>query len=125
LAKLRARPAATCALRGETTIASPYPDELSPVTIAAAMVPQPMNPSLMSRLAQGFSRNSKDGRRYLERSIPTALAQGIPAWRPCPYTLAQLQRRCIVHIVLAQMIVTAVLLFGFSAEVLFSHFSAK
>lgn len=30
-----------------------------------------------------------------------------------------------MHIVLAQMIVTGVLLFGFSIEVLFSHFSAK
>jgi len=30
-----------------------------------------------------------------------------------------------MHIVLAEMIVTGFLLFGFSVEVLFSHFSAK
>ena len=37
----------------------------------------------------------------------------------------QLERRLIVDIVVAQMIVTGVLLFGFSVEVLLNHLQAK
>lgn len=37
----------------------------------------------------------------------------------------QLQRRYIMDIVIAQMIVTGVLLFGFSVEVLLGHFNGS
>ena len=69
-------------------------------------------------LPQCFRSVTTTGSRSLQRSMPVALALGISASAPFPYT-ARLRRKEViaVDLVLAQMIVTGVLLFAFSVEV--------
>lgn len=56
--------------------------------------------------------------------MPAALTLGISTPRADPYTMSRkLKRGENVDIVVAQMIVTAVLLVGFAAEVLLGHFA--